>query len=53
MDISSSFNPIAGTYETILLSLDEGRNTLKMTIDGIRNDGRNATDRDSLGFNIG
>lgn len=53
IDVSSSFNPIPGTHETILLSLDEGRNTLKMTVDGIREDGRNATDRDSLGFNIG
>lgn len=53
IDISSTFNPVAGTNEFVTIPLNDGRNTLKITVDGIRDDGRTATDRDSLVFKIG
>jgi hypothetical protein len=50
VDITQSFNPVPGTFEIVTIPLDTGRNTLKLTLDGIRDDGRTATDRDQLVF---
>jgi hypothetical protein len=46
----SIFNPIAGMSETVNIPLTTGRNTLVLSVDGVRSDGRTATDRDRLVF---
>lgn len=53
IDITQSFSPSSGTFEFVTIPLEDGRNTLKLTIDGIRDDGKTATDRDSLVFKVG
>ncbi len=51
VDISSVFNPSPDTMETVSISgLQAGRNTLVLKLDGLRSDGRTATDRDRLVF---
>jgi len=49
-DITGSFNPEAGKSELVTIPLQIGRNTLILSVNGIRNDGRKATDTDSLVF---
>ncbi len=44
------FHPVAGTSETVSVPLSQGRNVLLLTVDGVRADGRTATDRDRLIF---
>ena len=44
----NGFNPVAGTRESVAVPLAPGRNELVVSIDGTRNDGRTATDRDRL-----
>ena len=52
VDISSSFHPVEGSFETVTLSLQAGKNTLILTIDGTRTDGHVARDTDRLVFNV-
>ncbi len=44
------FLPLPGTSQTVTIPLSAGRNTLLLTVDGVRSDGRTATDRDQLTF---
>jgi len=44
------FTPIPGTHETVTIPLGPGRNVLLLEVQGVRNDGRTATDRDRLTF---
>ena len=44
------FTPVADSQEVVTIPLSPGRNTIKFAVDGIRSDGRSATDRDSLTF---
>lgn len=46
------FHPVAGTRETVFVPLTQGRNTLVLKVDGLRSDGREATDRDRLTFQV-
>jgi large repetitive protein len=46
------FDPRAGTSETVTIPLASGRNVLALQVVGVRADGRQATDRDQLTFNI-
>lgn len=46
----AGFTPAVGTTEVVQIPLVAGRNTLKLLVDGVRSDGRIATDRDSLTF---
>ena len=46
------FTPIPGTVETITIPLSSGRNTLLLSVEGIRDDGRSAKDRDRMTFVI-
>ncbi len=50
VDITSKFHPFAGFAEQVTLDMQEGRNVLKLTIDGVRTDGRTAAERDRLVF---
>jgi hypothetical protein len=52
VNISSQFHPQPGTFETVTVSLQSGRNDLLISIDGNRTDGHVATDRDRLVFNV-
>ena len=52
VDISSSFHPSPGTFETVTLSLQPGKNTLLLSVDGTRSDGHVARDKDTLVFNV-
>lgn len=49
-DISGSFHPNPDSSDAVKLNLQQGRNTLVVSVDGIRNDGRKATDTDRLVF---
>lgn len=49
-DISTQFTVNAGETSVASLALANGRNTLVLSIDGLRNDGRTATDTDRLTF---
>ena len=53
VDVSGSFTPNSGTAEEVTISLNEGRNVLVLKVDGIRTDGRTATDTDRLVFKVG
>lgn len=44
------FTPKPGASETVTISLSHGRNVLSLNVDGVRSDGRTATDRDRLTF---
>jgi VCBS repeat-containing protein len=44
------FTPVPGTSETVTIPLSSGRNILLLLVDGVRFDGRTATDRDRLTF---
>ena len=44
----SGFKPVAGTRESVAVPLARGRNELVLSVEGTRNDGRTATDRDRL-----
>lgn len=46
----SGFSPVSGTQEVVTIPLSTGRNVLKLSVVGIRSDGRFATDRDTLTF---
>jgi len=50
VDITSMFHPFAGFAEQVTLDLQDGRNVLILTIDGVRTDGRTVTERDRLVF---
>ncbi len=50
VDITGSFHPKAGTSEIVTVTLQKGRNTLILSVDGVRDDGRRATDTDRLTF---
>ena len=50
VNVFQSFNPLPGTFETVSVPVQDGRNTLKFTVDGIVDGGRTATDRDRLVF---
>lgn len=50
IDITGSFHPKADTSEAVKLNLQKGRNTLILSVDGIRDDGKKATDTDRLIF---
>ena len=52
-DLPSTFNPVAGAIEVVTIDLQEGRNVLVLSIDGIRTDGRNASETDRLTFKVG
>ena len=52
VDITSSFHPQPGSFETVTIPLQSGRNDLLLSIDGTRTDGHVATDRDRLVFNV-
>lgn len=49
-DIKGSFNPKPDTSEAVKLNLQKVRNTLVLSVDGIRDDGKRATDTDRLVF---
>lgn len=51
-DVTGLFHPVPGTFETVTLSLQAGKNTLILTIDGTRSDGHVAKDTDRLVFNV-
>lgn len=51
--ITHLFNPSDAIAETVSIPLEEGGNVLKLSIDGIRTDGRTATDTDRLSFIVG
>lgn len=44
------FVPTPGTSQRVMIPLSSGRNTLDLTVDGVRSDGRTATERDRLVF---
>jgi hypothetical protein len=44
------FTPIAGSSESVVIPLGPGRNVLRLSVDGSREDARTATDRDQLTF---
>jgi hypothetical protein len=44
------FTPKPGMSETVTIPLSRGRNVLSLNVDGMRSDGRTATDRDRLTF---
>ena len=46
----AGFHPVPGTNETVTIPLSTGSHTLELQVDGIRSDGRVATDRDQLVF---
>lgn len=50
--LCAGFHPAAGTSETVILSLEPGRNTLILSVDGGTASGRIATDRDRLTFTV-
>lgn len=50
IDINGDFHPTADTSEAVKLNLKQGRNILALSVDGMRNDGRKATDTDRLVF---
>jgi len=50
VDITSSFHPQPGTFETVKIFLQSGRNDLLLSIQGTRTDGNVATDKDRLVF---
>ncbi len=50
IDIKRSFKPKPDTSEAVKLNLQKGRNTLVLSVDGIRDDGKRATDTDKLVF---
>lgn len=50
IDIKGGFNPKPNTSEAVKLNLQKGRNTMVLSIDGIRDDGKRATDTDRLVF---
>ncbi|MDH5785081.1 MAG: hypothetical protein OEZ16_05650 [Chromatiales bacterium] len=52
VDIGSQFNVAAGITSVVNLPLTSGRNTLVLSLDGLRADGRTATDTDRLVFII-
>jgi len=52
VDITSSFHPQPGSFETVTIPLQSGRNDLLLSIDGTRTDGHVASDRDRLVFNV-
>jgi len=47
---AGGFVPTPGTLQTVSIPLAPGRNTLVLTVDGTRTDGRTATDQDRLTF---
>jgi PKD domain/Bacterial Ig domain len=49
-DLFLGFNPAANTTEKVEIPLNPGRNVLVLKVNGIRSDGRTATDRDRLTF---
>jgi len=49
-DITNSFHPAAGSSELVNIPLQQGRNTLVLSVKGTRSDGRQATDTDRLVF---
>lgn len=50
VDISNQFTVASGITSVVNLPLDSGRNTLVISVDGLRTDGRTATDTDRLTF---
>jgi hypothetical protein len=50
VDISDQFNVYVGQTAVVNLPLHDGRNKLVISISGVRNDGRSATDTDQLTF---
>lgn len=46
----AGFTPVPGTYQEVTITLAPGRNVLALDVQGIRNDGRLATDQDRLVF---
>ncbi len=50
VDIKGSFQPKPDTSEAVKLNLQKGRNTLVLSVDGIRDDGKRTTDTDRLVF---
>ena len=48
--IANQFSPAPNSDETVLLNLEPGRNTLKLSVNGILDTGREATDTDRLIF---
>ncbi|WP_162129647.1 immunoglobulin-like domain-containing protein [Candidatus Nitrosopumilus sediminis] len=53
VDITSQFTPIQNSPDAVVLMLEEGRNTLILSIDGERSDGRTASEKDRLVFIVG
>ncbi|MFO7599437.1 MAG: hypothetical protein R6X27_06460, partial [Candidatus Desulfacyla sp.] len=48
IDITNSFNPIPGESESVTIPVQSGRNVLELSIDGMVDSGRIATDSDRL-----
>ena len=48
----SGFTPAPGTSQRVTIPLVRGRNVLLLTVDGVRSDGRTATERDRLTFTV-
>ena len=46
------FHPVPGTSETVTIPLSPGKNKLDLEVDGIRVDGKKATDKDKLEFRV-
>lgn len=51
-DVTSRFRPVPGRFGGISLEPAPGRNTLVLSIDGIKPDGRQATDTDRLVWEV-
>lgn len=49
--LTSLFHPVPGSFETVLIPLQKGRNTLQLSIDGNLSN-RAATDTDRLVFQV-
>jgi hypothetical protein len=49
-DVGALFTPQPETDQHVTLSLQPGRNVLELRVDGVRNDGKTATDSDRLVF---
>jgi hypothetical protein len=51
-DPFSGFHPVANTSETVSIPLTPGRNSLKLQVEGLRDDGKTAKDLDELTFKV-
>jgi len=52
-DITSLFNPQPDKTEKISIPLIDGKNSLSLSVEGIRSDGKKSSDKDKLVFIVG